>query len=150
MHYNACFHSSSHAVGEWLYIYIHAGMDRFSHVSVFLHCSNNNRASTGLEHFQNAVVEWELPSRVRCSCDKGGENTEVAWFMLSHPRRGTGRGSVIAGKGVHNQSIERLWQDVYKGVLRIYSITCTWRIWTCLIQRTIAFFFVCITYSSHK
>ena len=64
---------------------IHAGMDGFSYVPVFLHCSNNNRASTGLEHFQNAVVEWELPSRVRCSCDKGGENTEVAWFMLSHP-----------------------------------------------------------------
>jgi len=60
-------------------------MDGFSHVPVFLHCSNNNRASTGLEHFQNAVVEWELASRVRYSRDKGGENTEVAWFLLSHP-----------------------------------------------------------------
>lgn len=26
-----------------------------------------------------------LPSQLWCSCDKGGENTEVAWFMLSHP-----------------------------------------------------------------
>ena len=35
----------------------------------------------------------------------GGENTEVAQYMLCHqPRRGTGRGSVIVGKSVDSKS----------------------------------------------
>lgn len=98
---------------------IHAGVDGFSRVPVYLYCSNNNRASTVLELFEMAITTWGLPSCVRC--DKGGENTEVAWFLLSHPRRGTGRGSVIAGKSVHNQRVERLWRIVYQGVLKFYS-----------------------------
>ena len=55
---------------------MHAGVDGYSRVPVFLHCSNNNRVSTVLDLSQSAVAEWGLPSRVRC--DKGGENTDVA------------------------------------------------------------------------
>lgn len=41
-------------------------------------------------------------------------------FMLQHPDRGPGSGSMIAGRSVHNQHIECLWRDVFDGVLYIY------------------------------
>lgn len=71
-----------------------------------------------LELFQGAVAEYGLPSRIRS--DKGGENVLVSLFMLNHPLRGPSRGSMIVGKRVHNQRIERLWRDIFDGVLYIY------------------------------
>lgn len=85
---------------------------------VFLECANNNTADTVLNRFHSAVSQYGLPSRIRC--DKGRENTQVALYMLEHPMRGTGRGSVIVGRSVHNQRIERLWRDVFQGVLKLY------------------------------
>lgn len=70
-------------------------MDGYSRLPVYLHASSNNRAATVLRLFTKAVEEYGLPSRVRS--DKGGENYEVGWFMLNHPSRGPGRGSIIAG-----------------------------------------------------
>ena len=76
-------------------IVIHGGVDGYSRIPVYLKASNNNKASTVLTCFQEAISEFGLPSRVRS--DKGGENVEVATFMLNHVQRGPGRGSMITG-----------------------------------------------------
>ena len=70
----------------------------------------NNRAETVLACFRDAIERFSLPSRIRCDC--GTENYDVAYFMLSHPLRGVGRSSVIAGSSVHNQRVERFWRDL--------------------------------------
>lgn len=97
---------------------IHGGVDGYSRVPVYLRCSNNNRADTVLTLFQEAVSAYGLPSHIRI--DQGGENVDVSMFLLTHPLRGPGRGTVIVGRSVHNQRIERMWRDVYEGVLGFY------------------------------
>ncbi|XP_055999166.1 uncharacterized protein LOC130047773 [Ostrea edulis] len=42
-------------------------------------------------------------------------------------KRDTGHGSMITRKRVHNQRIERLWRDVYTGVLCVDYHSITWR-----------------------
>ena len=97
---------------------MHGGVDGYTRIPVFIKCGTNNLAATVLELFQEAVAEYGLPSRVKS--DKGGENVLLSLYMLNHPARGPGRGSMIAGKSVHNQRIERLWRDLYEAVIYIY------------------------------
>lgn len=85
---------------------------------VYCSCSNNNRSDTVLDLFVGAIQNYGLPSRVRC--DKGTENYGVAHFMLSHPQRGLGRGSVITGRSVHNQRVERFWRDLFIGCISVF------------------------------
>jgi len=104
-----------HKLVRWK-IVIHGGIDGYSRVVTYLQASTNNTADTAFEAFRKGVLEYGLPSRVRT--DKGGENVGIAEYMLHS--RGTGRGSIIMGRSVHNQRIERLWRDLFTGCISFY------------------------------
>lgn len=97
---------------------IHGGIDGYSRLIMFLRVASNNRADTVLRAFLQAINEFGLPCRVRM--DRGGENVQVAQFMIEHPERGPGRGSAITGRSVHNQRIERLWRDLFSGCVSFF------------------------------
>lgn len=97
---------------------IHGGIDGHTRLIVYLKCSNNNRAETVFQCFQEAVENFGLPSRIRA--DRGGENVRVADYMLMHPERGPDRGSFITGRSVHNSRIERFWRDLFQGCTILY------------------------------
>ena len=101
-----------HKLIRWCLV-VHGGIDGFSRLVTYLQCSNNNRAATVTEYFIKATHEFGVPSRVRS--DHGTENVGVWRFM--EEVRGEGRSSYIAGRSVHNSRIERLWRDVYTGVV---------------------------------
>ena len=102
----------NHKLIRWGFVF-HGCVDGYSRKIMFLSASTSNKAKTVMNLFLNAVQVHGLPSRVRG--DQGVENVDVAWHMFSHPARGPGCGSFIAGKGCHNQRIERFWRDLFHG-----------------------------------
>ncbi len=97
-------------------IVIHGGIDGYSCLIVFLRASNNNRSSTVMNCFLIAVARYGVPSRV--ITDHGGENNDVCVMMNIF--RGSERGSAIRGRSTHNQHIEGLWGDMWRGLTNVY------------------------------
>ena len=58
------------------------------------------------------MVYLNMAYRVRT--DRGG-NVLIGKYMIE--QRGIGRGSIIMGRSVHNQQIERLWRDLFSGCI---------------------------------
>jgi transposase InsO family protein len=115
---NALWHLDGyHKLIRWKFV-IHGAIDGFSRLVTFLKVSPNNLASTVLKGFKSAVDEFGLPLRIRI--DRGGENTLVTQHMLGHPLRVDQPRTVIVGRSVHNQRIERLWRDLYTGCISFY------------------------------
>ena len=100
---------------RWNFVIV-GGIGGFSRLPVMLVCTNNNKPDTLLNCFLAAVNEYDLPSRVRT--DKGLENVQIADYMIE--KRRTDRGSIITGRSTHNKKIERLWRDVFQGVLSFF------------------------------
>jgi hypothetical protein len=106
---------TNHKLVRWHFV-VFGAIDGYSRLPTVLRCDDNNKAETLLNSFKAAVEKFGLPNRVRS--DKGLENVYIADYMLA--MRGANRGSMITGPSTHNQRIERLWRDVFNGVLSYY------------------------------
>ena len=96
---NARWHiDGNHKLFRWRFV-VHAGIDGYSRMIIFMRCSTNNKANTVAECFIDAVQQFGWPSRTRL--DYGKENVEVARLMVEH--QGLNRSSHICGPSVRNQ-----------------------------------------------
>ncbi|KAK6984522.1 hypothetical protein R3P38DRAFT_3425221 [Favolaschia claudopus] len=90
---------------------IHCIIDGYSRFVLGIRVHDNNRGASVLQLLRDVIATHGRPSRMRG--DHGVENIEVAIYM--EEMNGSGRGSFIWGRSVHNTRIERLWYDVTHG-----------------------------------
>ena len=92
----------NHKLVTWRMV-VHACIDGYSRMIIYLSCQNNNLAFTVFDLFLNGVSKYGLPKKIRT--DHGLENVYAARYMLQ--QRGTDRGSVLTGRSVHNVRAQR-------------------------------------------
>ena len=102
----------NHKLIRWELV-IYGVIDGYSRRIMYFYCSLNNRASTVLALYMEAVQNYGLPSKVRG--DHGTENNFVAAFLES-----CNSGSFISGKSCHNQRIEWFWRDLLVGCTSVF------------------------------
>ncbi|XP_034457480.1 uncharacterized protein LOC117771348 [Hippoglossus hippoglossus] len=107
--------NTSHKLNRYGII-LFGGIDGFSRKILYLQAANNNKPSTALTLFLEAVARHGLPSRVRG--EKSVENTDIARLM--YKVAGHGRGSFTSGSREQNERIDGVWRDVWNGVSSIY------------------------------
>ena len=105
----------NHKLIKWQFV-LHGAIDGYSRVITFLHCSDNNRATTVLPLFTSAVNMLGLPHKIRT--DLGGENVELWRYMIEQHSDDS---AVITGASTHNERIERLWRDVHRCVGVVFA-----------------------------
>ena len=104
----------THKLVRWKLV-VHACIDGYSRFVPYCHCSTNNKATTVLDLFLEAVAKYGRPLKIRS--DQGGENALVWRYMLeTHLNSDT----LIIGSSVHNQRIERFNRDINTQVLNYY------------------------------
>ncbi|CAC5390780.1 unnamed protein product [Mytilus coruscus] len=76
----------------------------------------HNKAETVYQCFRIGVHEYSTPLKVRS--DQWMEIYKIAEYMAEP--RGLSNAGMITGKSTHNQRIERLWRDIFNGVLSFF------------------------------
>ena len=116
---NSLWHiDGHHSLVNWGFV-IHGGIDGFSRLIVYLHCSNNNRKETVTHLFRSATERYDWPSRVWS--DHGGENVGV--WQLMEEVRGPNRRSFLAGTSIHTINASSVSGGMYFVLSAIFLIT---------------------------
>lgn len=100
------------------HLVIHAAIDGFTRLCLYLRCSDNNRACTVRDYFADAVEMLQCaPTRIRT--DHGLENSLVWEAMEQH---GDGNEQpVVVGASVHNQRVERFNREINRNIRAKYA-----------------------------
>ena len=96
-HPNSLWHIDSYKLIRWKFV-IHRAIDGFSHLILYLECTNNNQAATVVNMFKTGVSQFGLPLQIRS--DHGSENVDVWRFMIA--THNYDYSSVITGSSTHN------------------------------------------------
>lgn len=109
---NALWHNDGlHKLIHWKFV-IHGCIDGHTRLITYLKCAPDNKGSTVLGAFLEAVKKFGVPARVRG--DHGKENFALAEYFRNLKSNWN---AYIQGPSVHNQRIERLHYDTTHCVL---------------------------------